>query len=58
MNELVLEKILLAKKYLEEAEQSVLASNTRLSLGKLDLVEFNVEGAKWLLRDDIKKEEW
>ncbi|USL89359.1 hypothetical protein vBBceHLY2_00083 [Bacillus phage vB_BceH_LY2] len=58
MNELVLEKILLAKKYLEEAEQSVLASNTRLSLGKLDEVEHEIEGAKWLLRDDIKKEEW
>lgn len=58
MNELVLEKILLAKKYLEEAERSVLESNTRLSLGKLDEVEHEIEGAKWLLRDDIKKEEW
>lgn len=58
MNELVLEKILLAKKYLEEAEQSVLESNTRLSLGKLDEVEHEIEGAKWLLRDDINKEEW
>lgn len=58
MNELVLEKILLAKKYLEEAEKSVLESNTRLSLGKLDEVEHEIEGAKWLLRDDIKKEEW
>ncbi|UNA01604.1 hypothetical protein MG295_00187 [Bacillus phage vB_BcgM] len=55
MNDTALEKIRYVKAYLERAETALLEGDIQLSLGNLDKVEFEVEGAKWLLRDDIKQ---
>ncbi|AEW47370.1 hypothetical protein BCB4_0141 [Bacillus phage B4] len=55
MNETALEKIRNAKEYLERAERALLEKDIQLSLGNLDSVEFEVEAAKCLLRDDLKQ---
>jgi len=55
LNDTALEKIRYAKEHLERAERALVTGDIQLSLGNLDKVEFDVEGAKWLLRDDIKQ---
>jgi len=55
LNETALEKIRNAKEYLERAERALLEKDIQLSLGNLDSVEFEVEAAKCLLRDDLKQ---
>ncbi|QVW28960.1 hypothetical protein [Bacillus phage SWEP1] len=55
MNETALEKIRNAKEYLERAERAMMEEDEQLSLGNLDSVEFEVEAAKCLLRDDLKQ---
>lgn len=55
MNETALEKIRNAKEYLERAERAMMEEDEQLSLGNLDSVEFEVEAAKCLIRDDLKQ---
>ncbi|QEM43260.1 hypothetical protein CHOTACABRAS_206 [Bacillus phage Chotacabras] len=55
MNTTALEKIRNAKEYLERAERAMIKEDEQLSLGNLDSVEFEVEAAKCLLRDDLKQ---
>lgn len=57
MNELVLEKILLAKKYLEEAESELRSGNGRITVRSLDYSKENIQEAIYLAIDTIVQKE-